>query len=42
VFRATFLKTLGRVGWVFFLRIETLIVKIINPNEKKGIFVKKV
>jgi len=42
VFRATVLKTLVRVGSVFFgffLRIEKLNYK--DPNEKSGIFVKK-
>ena len=40
VFMATVLKTLGRVGSVFFLRIETSIIK--TPTKKKhGIFVKK-
>ena len=43
VFRATVLKTLGRVGSVIiifiFLRIETSIIK--TSTEKNGIFVKK-
>ena len=42
VFRATVLKTLGRVGSVcfVFLRIETSIIK--TPTEKKRYFRKKV
>jgi len=45
VFKATVLKTFGRVGSIFLffflLRIETLIIK--TPTKKtKGIFVKKV
>ena len=41
LFRATVLKTLGRVGSViFFLRIETSIIK--TPTKKNGIFVRKV
>jgi len=45
VFRATFLKTLGRVGSVvflcfFLLRIETPIIK--TATEKNRIFVEKV
>ena len=41
VFRATVLKTLGRVGSVIFLllRIETSIIK--TPTKKNSIFVKK-
>jgi len=41
VFRATVLKTLGRVGSIilfFLLRIETSIIK--TPTKKNGIFVK--
>ena len=42
VFKATVLKTSGRVGSVFFcviLRIETSIIK--TSTENNGIFVKK-
>jgi len=38
VFGATVLKTLGRVGSGFFLRIETSILK--TPTKKNAIFVK--
>jgi len=39
VFRATVLKTLGRVGSVFFLRIKTSIIK--TPTKKERYFRKK-
>jgi len=38
VFKATVLKTLGRVGSVLKKKIETSIIK--TPTKKNGIFVK--